>query len=155
MTAQTVSVHFPSIDFLLALKDRMNANEAKYRAMGTMDLHLGITIEADASLKDTQRYALLFDGYECLQVETLAEGDEPDLDLTIAGPYGGWKEMFEIICKLGHADTTHTLNHLVMLEDPLRTEGADQYRVDKLYRFAFTVQSFVEEAAGLNVTFAS
>ena len=150
-----MSVHFPSIDFLLALKDRMNANEAKYRAIGTMDLCLGLTFEADASLSGTQRYALLFDGFECLQVQTLADGDEPDLDLTIAGPYGAWKEMFEIICKLGHADTTHTLNHLVTLEDPLRTEGADQYRVDKFYRFTFTVQSFMEEAAGLDVSFAS
>jgi hypothetical protein len=62
--------------------------------------------------------------------------------------------MFQNIQRNGKADTHHTLNHLTMLDDPLKALSPDQYRLDKLYRFNYSLQVFLEEAAGLDTRYA-
>lgn len=156
MSARTVGTRlllFPSLGFFQALQARMNEHEARYRAIGIMDLYLGVRILPEGVFRKTALYALLFDGYSCEKVEELASASERDLDVVIEGPYGAWKGMFQNIQANGKADTRHTLNHLTMLDDPLRTVGSDQSRVDKVYRYNFSLQSFLNEAAGLESQF--
>jgi hypothetical protein len=149
-----VKVRFPSTGFFQALADRMNEQTEKYRRFGTVDLRLGVRIEADGRLTRDRSYALMFSGYWCDQV---AEPERPEAfiaDCTIAGPYRAWKEMFENIEALGAADERHTLNYLVNLDDPFRIEAQDQFEADKLYRYMYSLQLFLEESARLQVEYA-
>jgi hypothetical protein len=61
--------------------------------------------------------------------------------------------MFQNIQRNGKADTHHTLNHLTMLDDPLEAVSPDQYRLDKLYRYNYSLQVFLEEAAALDTRY--
>ncbi len=155
MTAQSSTVRFPSLEFFEAMQRRMNQDEAKYRAIGVMDVLVGIRVQADGDMEQTRLYTFMFDGYACGEVGEVRDGGEPDLDFVLEGPYGAWKEMFQNIQAHGRADTKHTLNHLTMLDDPLRVAGPDQYRVDKLYRFNYSLQVFLEEAAGIDTEFVA
>lgn len=154
MTPQSTSLMFPSLEFFQALANRMNSDEQKYRSIGLMDLYMGITITPDGPLKSVRQYAFLFDGFGCDSVEEISVNNA-DVDFTIIGAYSAWQEMFQSIQLHGKAGTTHTLNHLVMLEDPMRAIGPDQHRIDKLYRFNFSIQSFLDEAASLDIKFAT
>ncbi|MEE9285981.1 MAG: hypothetical protein V3V35_09685 [Dehalococcoidia bacterium] len=155
MTPQSSTIRFPSLEFFQAMQERMNQDQPKYRAIGVMDVHLGIRVQADDALGETRLYTLLFDGYRCAGVGEATDDAEPDLDFVLEGPYRSWKEMFQNIQEHGKADTKHTLNHLTMLDDPLRAVGPDQYRLDKLYRYNYSIQVFLEEATGLKTEFAS
>ncbi len=155
MTTKKTAVRFPSLEFFRALQERMNRSEAKYKAIGVMDLALGIRVKASGPLQQDRLYALIFDGYGCDGVQEVAKGREPDLDFVIEGSYGAWREMFQNVQQRGKADTRHTLNHLTMLDDPLRAVGPDQYRLDKLYRYNYSLQVFLEEAAGLETQYAA
>ncbi len=153
MTTKQAAVTFPSLDFFRALGERMNREEAKYRAIGIMDLALGVRIKADGALHEDKLYLLTFDGYGCEGAEEPARGAALDPDFTIEGPYRAWKEMFQNIQRNGKADTHHTLNHLTMLDDPLEAVSPDQYRLDKLYRYNYSLQVFLEEAAALDTRY--
>ncbi len=146
MTQQTAVVDFPSLEFMQALAKAVNGNPT-FRALGTMDLALGIRVTTDARYKKTHLFTFLFDGYTCDQVAEASHGSVPDLDFVVEGTYGAWKEMFQNIQANGRADTKHTLNHLTMLDDPMRAVGPDQTRIDKLYRYNYGIQSFLHEAA--------
>lgn len=155
MTVRTEPVAFPSLRFFQELQRRMNASEPKYRAIGIMDLALGIRVQADEALKQTRLYILRFDGYACEEAREANAGPEPDLDVIIEGPYGAWSAMFQNIQAHGKADTQHTLNHLTMLDDPLRCVGPDQSRIDKIYRYNYSLQSFFNEAAAIATRFVA
>jgi len=149
MTSRTAAITFPSIQFFQALAYRMNTAEVKYRAIGFMDLEMGIRVLADGPVKQPRLFTLTFEGYGCEKVREAGAGEQPDMDFVLEGRYSAWKEMFENIQRNGKADTKHTLNHLTMLDDPLRAVGPDQSRIDKLYRFNYSLQMFLDEAVGV------
>ncbi len=153
MTQQIAVVDFPSLDFMEALARSVNGNPT-FRSLGTMDLALGLRIIADARHKKTHLFTFLFDGYTCDKVTEASQSAVPDLDFVIEGAYSAWKEMFQNIQANGRADTKHTLNHLTMLDDPLRAVGPDQTRIDKLYRYNYGIQSFLHEAAKIQTRYA-
>jgi len=153
VSQQTATIDFPSLAFMEALARSVNGNP-NFRSLGTMDLALGIRILADGKHRQTHLYTFLFDGYTCEHVAEASAGAVPDLDFVIEGTYSAWKEMFQNIQANGRADTKHTLNHLTMLDDPMRAVGPDQTRIDKLYRYNYGIQSFLHEAAKIPTRYA-
>ncbi len=150
-----LKVRFPSEEFFAALAQRMNAQTEKYKKYGNVDLRLGIRIDPDKRLQRGAFYGLVFADYWCDQVVEPPDPAAFAPDCTIAGPYGAWKEMFDNIEAHGMADERHTLNCLVHLDDPFRIEARDQFEADKIYRYMFSLQLFLEESAGMEVHYAA
>lgn len=150
-----IKARFPSTEFFDALGRRMNAQTEKYKRYGNLELRLGIRIEPDKRLKKGAFYGLVFADYFCDEVRAYSRPEEFRADCTVAGPYAAWKEMFENIEAHGIADNKHTLNCLIHLDDPFHVEAADQFEADKVYRYMFTLQLFLEESTGIETQYAA
>lgn len=149
------SVRFPSVEFFSALADQMNGQTDKYKRYGSMDLRLGIRITPDAGRDAEAFYGLVFSDYWCDEVKAYRRPEEFPAECTIVGPFSAWKAMFENIEAHGIADDKHTLNRLIHLDDPFHIEAVDQFDADKIYRYMFSLQLFLEEAGRLQVEFAA
>lgn len=149
------ALRFPSLEFFQALQRRMNEQTDKYKKIGTMDFRLVLRIGAPPGAFRAEQYGFVFADYWCEEVRALGDPAAFGAECTIDGPYEAWKEMFENIVAHGRADTKHTLNRLILLERPLRATGDDQTAVDKVYRYQYSLQTFLEEAAALPVEFTT
>jgi hypothetical protein len=149
------AVLFPSEGFFQALAERMNAQEAKYKKVGWVDLRLAVRILPDDNFREEQLYGLVFDTYSCELARAIQQPADIEAECVVEGPYWAWKEMFENILTHGKADPTHTFNYLTLTEWPLKLTGEDQLGIDKVFRYNFSLQLFWEEAAGLDVRFAA
>lgn len=146
-------VRFPSAEFFAALAAQMNAQEAKYKKVGWMDLRLAIRILPDDNFRSEQLFGLTFDTYSCETARAIGAPAEIDADCVMEGPYWAWKGMFQNICAQGKADPKHTFNYLTLTQWPLKLTGGEQLGVDKVFRFNFSLQLFLEEAAALAIDF--
>ncbi len=154
-TEPKVTVRFPSVEFFSALAEQMSLQTEKYKKYGYVELRLGIRITADGGFSDEVFYGLVFNDYWCEEVKAYRRPEEFGAECTVAGPYTAWKEMFENIEAHGVADDKHTLNCLIHLDVPFHVEAENQFEADKIYRFIFSLQLFLEEAARLQVEFAA
>jgi|SRR5581483_1574986 len=148
-------VTFPSAELFQALVDRMNTQEDRYRRIGWVDLRLGIRILPDDRFRQEKLYVLVFDTYTGEPPREIPAGSEIEADCVVEGPYWAWEEMFRNIAERGKADAAHTLNYLTLTEWPLKLAGDDPLGIDKVFRYHRSLQSFLEEAAELDITFLS
>ncbi len=147
-------VEFPSTQWFQALAARMNEQRAKYQNFGFVTARAVFRVTATAA--GNRNFGLVFDGFECLEVRELTDGEiaQFDPDWTMEGDYATWKEMVQNIKAHGEADPDHTLNRLCLLGHPFRVHGEDQTRVDVFYRQLFSFQAFIDESAAVETSFA-
>ena len=150
---------FPSLGWFRELAVRMAGDPAKYKRLGALDLTLVPRIVFPDG--HAEHYSLVFEGHACRSVEQAARPDEVRgrHPVMIEGDYQAWREMVENIRRNGHADLQHTLNYLTLPDWPLRLvpldEAAGQLDVDRFYRFNDSLQSFFDEASGIDTRYVA
>jgi hypothetical protein len=148
------AVQFPSAQWFQHLAARMNEQRAKYQNFGFVTARALFRIIGTPA--GNRSFGLVFDGFECLEVTELKDAEHGafDPDWIIEGDYATWKEMAQNIREHGEADSDHTLNRLCLLGHPLKVYGDDQTRVDIFFRQLFSFQAFIDEASGVETSFA-
>ncbi len=145
-------VRFPSVEFFEALRTLVNADQERFRRLGTVDMTLVASIDYPGH---SDRYAIEFAGYRCVGARRLAIDEPAPKDaITLTGAYPAWREMIEDIVRNGGADLEHTLNTLTLLDDPMRVQADNQLDVDLFYRYQQNLQDFFDETAHVAVCFA-
>jgi hypothetical protein len=145
-------VRFPSVEFFEALRSLINADQDRFRRLGTVDMTLVASIDYPGH---SERFAIVFAGYRCIGVKQLAlDAPAPKDSIVLEGAYPAWREMIENIVRNGAADLEHTLNTLTLLDDPMRVQADNQLDVDLFYRYQQNLQDFFDEAAHVPVSFA-
>ena len=98
---------FPSVGWFEALRRAMLAHHDKYRTLGSVEVTLVPTITfPDGHI---ERYALVFEGHDCVAVRQVASVEEiANPRVIIEGDYAVWREMIENIYTYGGADLQHT-----------------------------------------------
>jgi hypothetical protein len=135
---------FPSTDWFLALKSRMDEDAQRYRRLGTVDIVLVVKIEG----AEDPLFEIAFQGYRCTGIRRLASiGEAAPGAVVLEGSLATWREMLEAIRHNGKADLPHTLNTLTLADVPMRVTAANQLDVDRFYRYQETLQEFFDEAA--------
>jgi hypothetical protein len=145
-------VRFPSVEFFEALRGLVNADQDRFRRLGTVDMTLVASIGYPGHI---ERYAIEFAGYRCTGVRKLALNEPAPKDaIILEGAYPAWREMVEDIVRNGGADLEHTLNTLTLLDDPMRVVADNQLDVDLFYRYQQNLQDFFDAAAHVPISFA-
>jgi len=147
---------FPSEAYFQQLQQAMEADEERYRRLGTIELTLYLKINFDDG--HSEFYKLVFDNYRCVEVKQV---DAPELGpgkgaAVLEGDYQTWKDMVSDIIKNGGASLEQTLNYLTLPDVPLRiwSEGdEDQLDVDRFYRFNESLQQFFDAGANVKTKF--
>ncbi|MHB1710602.1 MAG: hypothetical protein ACYCV7_04260 [Acidimicrobiales bacterium] len=145
------NIPFPSLEWLTILRERMNDQPTKYQKYGIANTRFVLRIE-DASGEPCNVYAVEFEDYACTEVSEIAGEEDIDADFVIAGPLWAWIEMVQNITERGHADLLHTINRLSLIRTPLRAySNTDQTRLEQLFQYSYTIQSFFDEGGGLAI----
>ncbi len=145
-------VRFPSVEFFEALRTLVNADQDRFRRLGTVDMTLVAKIDYPGR---SDRYEIVFAGYRCVSTRQLsAQAPTPKDAIVMVGPYPAWREMIQNIVRNGAADLEHTLNTLTLLDDPMQVYADNQLDVDLFYRYQQTLQDFFDGAARVSVSFA-
>ncbi len=141
-----MAIRFPSRAFFEALAGEMTVERERFSRLGFFDTTFGVRI-VDAGGKAAE-FALAFEVFECVRVVEGLGG--VDTDFVIEGPLAAWKEMFDTIHALGAADTAHSLNTLTHFGEGLQVRYDDPDGHDKMYRFAESIQKFLDLSARID-----
>jgi len=143
-----VKATFPSLEWLQALRDIINADDV-YKRIGTCDAAVGLKVP------DRQKFFLItFEAFEVLDVKEVSESEAEDSDFWLELTFDRWQELLQNIKANGKADLHHTLN-TIDLEDPEGfARSRDGYRRDAFYRFNQSFQHFFDSSAKIDTTFA-
>ncbi len=134
-----MSVSFPSLAFFQALQREMRAERERFSRLGFFDTTFGVRVLADGDGAPAE-FALAFEVFDCVRIsEGLAS---VETDFVVEGRFGAWREMLDAIHELGAADTAHSL---VRYDDP---DGHD-----KMYRFAESIQEFLDLSARVDFVY--
>jgi len=136
-----VAVAFPSLDFFRTLQRELAAERERFSRLGFFDTTFGVRVQDDGAAAD---FTVAFEVFDCVRV---VDGIEPGVDFVIEGPLPAWKAMLDNIHELGAADTEHSLNTLTHFGESLRVRYDDPDGHDKLYRFAESVQEWLDLSA--------
>ena len=136
-----MAVAFPSLEFFQVLQREVAAERERFSRLGFFDTTFGVRVIQDGESAD---FTLAFEVFDCVRV---ADGIEPGVDFLIEGPFPAWKAMLDNIHELGAADTEHSLNTLTHFGESLRVRYDDPDGHDKLYRFAESVQEWLDLSA--------
>ncbi len=137
-----MSVVFPSLAFFEALQAEMGAEKERFSRLGFFDTVFGIRVLGDGPPRE---FVLGFEVFDCVRVTEDVDGGVPDF--VVEGPFAAWREMFDNIHALGAADTAHSLNTLTHFGEALRVRYDDPDGHDKMYRFAESIQEFLDLSA--------
>jgi hypothetical protein len=135
-------VSFPSVAFFEALQREMRAQRERFARLGFFDTTFGIRVLVDG--RASAEFALSFEVFDCVRVR---EGLAGEIDFVVEGPLAAWREMLDTIHALGAADTAHSLNTLTHFGERLRVRYDDPDGHDKMYRFAESIQEFLDLSA--------
>jgi len=136
-----VAVAFPSLEFFQTLQREVAAERERFSRLGFFDTTFGVRVIQDGEPAD---FTLAFEVFDCVRV---ADGIDPGVDFLIEGPLQAWKGMLDNIHELGAADTEHSLNTLTHFGESLKVRYDDPDGHDKLYRFAESVQEWLDLSA--------
>lgn len=136
-----MDVVFPSLAFFEALAREMRAERERFSRLGFFDTTFGVRVlpEGPGAVGE---YVLGFEVFDCVRVGEGLTGVETDF--VIEGPLAAWREMLDVIHALGAADTAHSLNTLTHFGEGLRVRYDDPDGHDKMYRFAESIQEFLD-----------
>lgn len=142
-----MAVRFPSLAFFEALQAEMRTARERFARLGFFDTTMGIRVLPDGGGAPGE-FVLGFEVFDCARVAEGLAG--ADVDFVIEGPFAAWREMFDVIHTLGAADTAHSLNTLTHFGEQLRVRYDDPDGHDKMYRFAQSIQEFLDLASRLD-----
>jgi hypothetical protein len=142
---------FPSLAFFEALQREMRVARERFTRLGFFDTTIGVRVVPDGGGRPAE-FALRFEVFDCVEVREALEGAEADF--VVEGPFAAWRDMLDAIHALGAADTAHTLNTLTHFGERLRVRYDDPDGHDKLYRFAQSIQEFLDLSARIDFTYA-
>ena len=139
-----MSVSFPSLAFFQALQREMRAERERFSRLGFFDTTFGVRLLPDGDGAPAE-FALAFEVFDCVRVSDGLAGVETDF--VVEGRFGAWREMLDAINELGAADTAHSLNTLTHFGEALQVRYDDPDGHDKMYRFAESIQEFLDLSA--------
>jgi hypothetical protein len=142
-----MAVRFPSLAFFEALQREMRDARERFARLGFFDTTFGIRVLPDGG-GPAAEFVLAFEVFDCVRVG--AELTDVETDFVIEGPLTAWREMLDTIHTLGAADTAHSMNTLTHFGEHLRVRYDDPDGHDKMYRFAQSIQEFLDLAARLD-----
>ena len=145
-----MSVAFPSLAFFQALQREMRAERERFARLGFFDTTFGIRILPENGGPPAE-FALAFEVFDCVRVSDRLDGAA--CDFVIEGGFAAWREMLDKIHALGAADAAHSLNTLTHFGEALRVRYDDPDGHDKLYRFAESIQEFLDLSARVDFTY--
>jgi hypothetical protein len=140
-----------TLDFFRALAAAMNADPARFAAIGEADMDCMLVMREPDNEFAPSDFAvrLVFDGVRCEHV--LAADPSDPADFMLVGPVDAWRAMFADISRNGRAEGLQTINSLALLGGAIACEGNDPMGLDKFSRFNQTLQEFFDGAARLGV----
>ena len=139
-------VPFPSLAFFEALQREMAAEKERFSRLGFFDTTFGVRVLRDGA--PPAEFVLAFEVFDCVRVAEGLNGAE--VDFVVDGPFAAWREMLDAIHALGAADTAHSLNTLTHFGEALKVRYDDPDGHDKMYRFAESIQEFLDLAARID-----
>lgn len=145
-----MAVSFPSTDYFNALKDRMVADQERFRRLGFIDTTFGVRIGHNGK---TRNFILEFEVFELKDAREVDSIDPKKVDFVIEGDADVWREMIENIHRNGEADSSHDLNTLAHFGEQLKIVYDDPDGHDKLYRFMESIQRFFDLSSKVEVRF--
>lgn len=146
-----MKVAFPSVQFFEALQALMAGERERFKRLGYFDTTFGIRVLGDGAGK--HEYVLSFEVFDCTGVRAVRDLASERLDFVLEGDLETWVEMLRNIQQHGAADVAHSINTLTHLGERMRVVYDDPDGHDKLYRFAESVQEFIDLAAQLEIEF--
>ena len=145
-----MAVSFPSTEYFKALKEKMAADQERFRRLGFIDTTFGVRVGLNGKMRN---FVLEFEVFELKDVHEVAAIDPKKVDFTIEGDTGVWREMIENILRNGEADTSHDINTLAHFGEQLKVVYDDPDGHDKLYRFMESIQKFFDLSSKVEVRF--
>ena len=146
-----MKVVFPSVDFFRALQTLMQSERERFKRLGYFDTTFGIRVTDDHDRP--QEFVLSFEVFDCTGVSATRDLASTAVDFILEGDRDAWIEMLQNIQQHGAADAAHSINTLTHLGEHMRVVYDDPDGHDKLYRFAESVQEFIDLAAKLDIDF--
>jgi hypothetical protein len=144
-----MSLPFPSVACFAELKKQMENEQERFRRLGFIDVTFGVRVTDGPQAKPGNAYKLTFEAFRCAEVKELQDTDATDF--VLEAPYVTWKEMFQNIRVLGHADSKHTINTLTHLGTPIKVVYDDPDGHDRLFRYNESIQEFFNLSAKLDL----
>jgi hypothetical protein len=145
-----MAVSFPSTEYFKALKEKMAADQERFRRLGFIDTTFGVRIGHNGKARN---FILEFEVFELKDAREVEAIDPKKVDFTIEGDTGVWREMIENILRNGEADTSHDINTLAHFGEQLKVVYDDPDGHDKLYRFMESIQKFFDLSSKVEVRF--
>lgn len=145
-----MAVSFPSTEYFKALKEKMAADQERFRRLGFIDTTFGVRVGHNGNARN---FVLEFEVFELKDVHEVEAIDPKKVDFTIEGDAGVWREMIENILRNGEADTSHDINTLAHFGEQLKIVYDDPDGHDKLYRFMESIQKFFDLSSKVEVRF--
>ena len=145
-----MKVAFPSVEFFSALQALMRDERERFKRLGFFDTTFGVRIRNGTGAHE---YLLGFEVFDCTEVRAVKDLRAEGVDFTLEGDLETWAEMLRNIQAHGTADAAHSINTLTHLGERMRVVYDDPDGHDKLYRFAESVQQFIDLAAQLDIEF--
>jgi len=143
-------VQFPSIAFFEALRREMRTEKDRFSRLGFFDTTFGVRVVPDGAGKPAE-LVLAFEVFDCVRIAEGLAGT--DTDFVVEGRFAAWREMLDNIHQLGAADTAHSLNTLTHFGEALQVRYDDPDGHDKMYRFAESIQEFLDLSARVDFTY--
>lgn len=145
-----MKVAFPSVEFFRALQTLMQGERERFKRLGYFDTTFGVRVRDGNAAHE---YVLGFEVFDCTQARASQDLRHEAVDFVLEGDLDTWVEMLRNIQQHGAADVAHSLNTLTHLGERMRVVYDDPDGHDKLYRFAESVQEFIDLAAKLDIAF--
>jgi hypothetical protein len=146
-----MKVVFPSVDFFRALQTLMQGERERFKRLGYFDTTFGIRVLNGRD--GPQEFVLSFEVFDCTGVRATRDLTTAAVDFILEADRDTWIEMLRNIQQHGAADAAHSINTLAHLGEHMRVVYDDPDGHDKLYRFAESVQEFIDLAAQLEIDF--
>ncbi|MFQ5665188.1 MAG: hypothetical protein ACE5I7_02030 [Candidatus Binatia bacterium] len=129
----------------------MRSERERFERLGYFDVTFGVRV-LDAG-GGRHEYVLAFEVFDCTEVRGTSNLESEGVDFVLEGHLETWIDMLRNIQAHGAADVEHSINTLTHLGERMRVVYDDPDGHDKLYRFAESVQEFMDLAAKLEIDF--
>jgi hypothetical protein len=140
-------VTFPSLAFFEALQREMRSEKERFSRLGFFDTTFGVRVLADGSAPAD--FVLAFEVFDCVRISA----GPAETDFVVEGTAAAWRDMLDNIHALGAADTAHSLNTLTHFGEGLQVRYDDPDGHDKMYRFAESIQEFLDLSARVDFVY--
>jgi hypothetical protein len=142
-----MAITFPSLAFFQALQEEVRTERDRFSRLGFFDATFGIRVFGDDGRAPAE-FTLAFEVFDCVRVAAGLAGVETDF--VVEGSLAAWRDMLDAIHALGAADTAHSLNTLTHFGESLQVRYDDPDGHDKMYRFAESIQEFLDLSARID-----